>query len=676
MLSNSERKTKTNFTFSINKLIFKKFKIIKLISEGIFGQVHLVINEKTKKFYAMKSENKNSNYHILEQEAFNLYSNKGFGIPEFISFGIINNYNILIEQLLGKSLLTLFAQNNYHFSITDICLISIQLIDRIEFIHSKTLVHRDIKPENFLIGIENPNIIYLTEFGLCTKYCSSKTGKHIMPGFRGTFTGTLKYSSANAQRGNQQSRRDDIESLGYTILFFMKGNLPWQNLNQNYNEKDVYVKTYAMKKYMPIEKLCKGLPHEMEEYFNYSRNLKFKEEPNYEYLRNLFKNILNNNGYNNIEELHLSWVNKPQGKSAKIKTKRTLSPKTRLYLKIKNQLQFKKEIESEHSNTMEKIKKNKTMIINNINDANYNKVFSLAENEKKESKFNNQNQNINNIVKINSDSLDINNNNRENIDKIDFGKKINQNKKLANKEKQIQMNVKYPSISKELRNNNTNNLQNNFNNIINNNKINNNKIEKNNYYNKMNINENITKKKGANPRQIDLNKINNNINLDIDIDTDNKIKMKKFISNDLNKNINNYYTTDNNQYNFRSVKNVPNSINENPMMAKRLFLNNNKINLTYINNQENNFININEKIRSNARNTEYIINENNNIIAKQKTANFKNINHNKNMNIIVGERKDVIRNDNLNINNNKYQNLNNKNIKITNNINNNFIYKK
>ena len=658
MISNSEKKAKANSVFIINKLIFKKYKIVKLISEGIFGQIHLVLNEKTKKFYAMKSEFKNSNYHILEQEAYNLYSIKGFGIPEFISFGKINNYNILIEELLGKSLLTLFEQNNYQFSISDICLISIQLIDRIEFIHSKTLVHRDIKPENFLIGIENPNIIYLTEFGLCTKYCSSKTGKHIMPGFRGTFTGTLKYSSANAQRGNQQSRRDDIESLGYTILYFMKGKLPWQNLSQKYNEKDIYVKTYAMKKYMPVGKLCIGLPQEMEEYFKYSRNLKFKEEPDYEYLRKLFKSILNDNGYNNIEELNFSWVNNFQGKSAKIKTKRTLSPKARLYLKIKNQMKFKKELESDHSYTVDKTKINKTMN-NNYNSGvlNYDRIISLAQNEKKELKLKNpnQNQNLNNIAKINRDSLDLNNNNnnRENLDKIDFEKKINQIKKLPNKEKQIQTKDKYATSSELYNNNNTNKLQKNINNI----KINN-KIEKNNYYNKININENMNKKKNINPKPIDLNQINNNKNLDIDVD--NNYKMKKLNFND---NINNYYTTDNNQYNIKNVKNVTNAIIENPMLAKTLSLNNNNINLTYINNQENNFINLNEnKIN------------NNNIIAKQKTTNFRNINNN-NMNIMMGERKDVIRNDNLKFINNKYQNLNNKSFKIQNNINNNYNYK-
>ena len=672
MISNSEKKKeKTNSVFMLNKLIFKKYKIVRLISEGIFGQIHLVLNEKTQKFYAMKSENKNSNYHILEQEAYNLYSIKGLGIPEFITFGKANNYNILIEEFLGKSLLTLFAQNNYQFSIIDICLIAIQLIDRIEFIHSKTLIHRDIKPENFLIGIENPNVIYLTEFGLCTKYCSSKTGKHIMAGFRGTFTGTLKFSSANAQRGNQQSRRDDIESLGYTILYLMKGKLPWENLNQNYNPKDIYLKTYAMKKYMPIEKLCKGVPNEMEEYFKYSRNLKFKEEPNYEYLRELFKNILNDNGFKNLEELNFSWVNKSQGR--KIKTKRTLSPKARLYLKIKNQMRIKKELASDQSYSV--AKNNNTEMNNNYNSDinNYDRTLSLKQYEEKEKekekeneKNINQSQNINksNITKINKDLLNIINN-RENIDKIDFDKKINQNKKLANKEKQIQLKEKYPT-SREVNNNNK--LQNNINNIIINNKI-----EKINYYNKININENMNKKKNINPKTIDLNKINNNINFDID---NNNIKMKKYISNDFNNNKINYYTTDNNQFNFKNV-----SMNVNPMIAKRISLNNNKINVTYINNQENNFINLNENKRNNTRNTEYIINDNinNNIIAKQNMSKFSNINNNKNNNnnnIMMGERKDAIKNDNLKIINNKYQNLNNKNIKIANNINNNFTYKK
>ncbi len=305
MQSNSDKKLSSNIL--INRLIFKKYRIIKLISEGVFGQIYIVMNEKTKDLYSMKTEKRDSSIHILEQEAYNLYSIKGLGIPEFITYGKIGNNNILIEQALGKSLLELFIENKYSFSIKDICLISIQLIDRIELIHNKTLIHRDIKPEIFLVGLKDPNIIYITELGLCTKYLSSKTRKHIMPGCKNSFTGTLKFSSSKAQRGNQQSRRDNIESLGYTILFLMKGQLPWENLNPNLNAKELYLKTYAMKKYMPVEKLCKGLP-EMEDYFKYSRSLKFQEKPNYEYLRNIFKNLLKKKGFEDFENLNFSWV--------------------------------------------------------------------------------------------------------------------------------------------------------------------------------------------------------------------------------------------------------------------------------------------------------------------------------------------------------------------------------
>ena len=309
-------------TFFQNKIIFKKFRVLTLISDGTFGQIYLVVNNQNEKFI-MKTEKTDSMNKLLEQEGYYLHILKGFGIPKLVSFGKIKNYLVSIEQYLGKSLHDLVVYYRDKLTIQDKCLISIQLIDRIEYLHSKKLIHRDIKPHNFLIGFDDPNVIYLTEFRFCTKYRSSKTGKHIKHDLRGTFTGGLLYSSANAQRGMQQSRKDDLESLGYVLLYLFKGKLPWdlENLENidlmNLNEKDIYLKIYRMKKFMPIEKLCKDCPSELEEFIKYIRNLKFEEEPNYAQLKNLFINIIKKESapFNNIEQLSFSWVEQDREKS-------------------------------------------------------------------------------------------------------------------------------------------------------------------------------------------------------------------------------------------------------------------------------------------------------------------------------------------------------------------------
>ena len=602
MLNNSGINDKRNTSLLLNKLIFKKYKPIKLISEGNFSQLYLVVNEKLNKFYAMKAEKKDSNFQLLEQEAYNLYSLKGIGIPELITYGKIPNYSVLIEELLDKSLYELFLENNYKFPIQDICLIAIQLIDRIEWVHSKTLIHRDIKPENFLIGKSNPNTIYLTEFGLCSKYCSSKTGKHILPGFRGTFTGTLKYSSANAQRGNQQSRRDDMESLGYTLLFFMKGKLPWQNLNKNFKEKEIYFKTYAMKKFMPIEKLCKGLPTEMEEYFKYIKTMKFQEEPNYDYLRNLFKSILKKNGFENLENIKFSWVDEFQWVQSKMKKKRTLSPKARLYLKIKNQIQSNKELASDQIRTNVNISYNKKPITSKNNNT---QSISFTQ-------PNLENINISNNIKPNNDNfalskLDISKENKEK-EKIEMIKKQNEKKAITNRE--LKYNEKYNTnmdiYNKIIINENSNNEE-----------MNNSQEGKMNNYNK-NINENVTKKKYNYSKPLDYVNIGNN----------NEKQNTSLQFNNINPNVNVYnfniynnrYPTDNNQINYKNINKVSNiqSDNDKIHIIRPKALNKNRLlNLSNINNKDN-LINLEENNRVFTTNKDYI-HINNNMTKPQPT---------------------------------------------------------
>ena len=156
---------------SQNPKIFKKFKPLKLIGKGTFSTVYLAENISNSQQVAVKVEKRiNDSTDLLESEAFLLYKLRGFGIPEVISFGRLKNYNILIEPLLGISLLDLYIKKNKKIDMKDICLIAIQLIDRIEWVHSKEIIYRDVKPENFLFGKINPEILYMIDFGLCRKY--------------------------------------------------------------------------------------------------------------------------------------------------------------------------------------------------------------------------------------------------------------------------------------------------------------------------------------------------------------------------------------------------------------------------------------------------------------------------------------------------------------------------
>ena len=269
-----------------NKLLFKKFQPVKPIGKGTFSTVYLSINVQTNEYVAIKVEKRTKEeVELLESEAYILYSLRGFGIPEVLSYGRTKKHNILVMPLLGNSLLDLFIIKNEPLNFKDICNVSIQILDRIEWVHSNNIVYRDIKPENFLFGKTDNDVLYLIDFGLCRKYKSSKTGKHIPPKYLGKFTGTSRYASIYAMAGNEQSRRDDIESIGYMMIFFMKKKLPWQGIKGN-SYKECYHKLYLMKKNIKLEDLCKGLPHEMIDYMKNARSLTFEQKPDYKYLKN------------------------------------------------------------------------------------------------------------------------------------------------------------------------------------------------------------------------------------------------------------------------------------------------------------------------------------------------------------------------------------------------------
>lgn len=157
------------------------------------------------------------------------------------------------------------------------------------------MIHRDIKPDNLTMGIEeNANIVYIIDFGLSKKYRSSKTLEHIKFKTNKRLTGNARFASINALKGCEQSRRDDLESICYLLIFFLKGTLPWQGI-KGANKEKCYKKIYQRKLTTTPECLCYKLPFEFKEFVKYTRQLRFDEEPNYDYLRGLLQSIMISN---------------------------------------------------------------------------------------------------------------------------------------------------------------------------------------------------------------------------------------------------------------------------------------------------------------------------------------------------------------------------------------------
>ena len=228
-------------------ILFKKYIVLRKIGKEDFCEIYLGRKISDKKLVSIKVEKKSILKSLLEAEAFCYCNIKGVGIPKPLSFGVKGKYNVLVTPLLGKHLYDIYLEKGEEFDLGELCMIALQVLERIIIVHSHFYIHRNIKPDVFFTRKEDPNIIYLTNFSLVSKYRSSRTKKHILFRNTGKFYGTLRFSSPNALKGGTQSRKDDLISIGYMLIYFLRKKLPWQYIKAQ-NPTDKYIKIYRMKK--------------------------------------------------------------------------------------------------------------------------------------------------------------------------------------------------------------------------------------------------------------------------------------------------------------------------------------------------------------------------------------------------------------------------------------------
>ena len=273
----------------------------KKISTSSNRQVHFGRRKNDNKLVSIKLE-KICHSPTLIKEAKALMHLQGIErIPKLIWMGEQGIYFILIMDLLGPSLETLKKKCNGKFSLATTLKISVQILNIIEQIHDKGVIIRYLKPDNMVLGLkDNENYVYLIDFGTAKFYF--KKGEHIKyDDNKNHIKGNRDFISINYHKRIEASRRDDIESLGYNLVNFMKGKLPWTNLNDSKLKLEKKIDT-------SLDELCEGLPGEFKEFIDYARKLEFKERPNYSYLNQLLIKAGKSNGID-LDKVEYDWVN-------------------------------------------------------------------------------------------------------------------------------------------------------------------------------------------------------------------------------------------------------------------------------------------------------------------------------------------------------------------------------
>jgi len=270
-----------------------RFELHHQLGSGSFSVVRLAKDLETGNEVALKLEVANSKVPQLIDEA-RRYKHfaDGIGLPAMHWYGTDAGYNIMAMDLLGPSLEVMLDRCDRSMSLETVVKLGRQMLDCLEYIHSKDYIHRDLKPNNFCLGHgDRAAKVFCIDFGLAKRYRSPAMLKHAHIPFRGglPFVGTVRYASVGAQLGEEQSRRDDLQALGYVFLYLLSGTLPWQGLTGVITKDQRRQMILEMKQALSTDDLCAGAPVEFAEYMDCVQDLAFEETPDYKQLKGWLK---------------------------------------------------------------------------------------------------------------------------------------------------------------------------------------------------------------------------------------------------------------------------------------------------------------------------------------------------------------------------------------------------
>ncbi|NBP13202.1 hypothetical protein EBU95_02260 [bacterium] len=277
-----------------------RYTITRYIASGSFGNVFEARHKTTNEYCALKipvvNESRNCQVSVIDEaKIYKEISNREKGVA---GMKIMRNKDrkIIVMDLLGPSL-ECFLSKHTKFGLKTIISLAIKMLEIIKYIHNCGYIHRDLKPDNFVVGHPNTSKLFCIDFGLAKKY-KKRNGDHIEFSNSKKFCGTVRYASIAAHQMQEQSRKDDLEAIGYILVYLYKGKLPWQNIKHK-NKHERYRIVGEKKANLSEEEICEGMPKEFTIFLKYARHLDFDEKPHYTSLVRMFKQLYQSRNYKN-----------------------------------------------------------------------------------------------------------------------------------------------------------------------------------------------------------------------------------------------------------------------------------------------------------------------------------------------------------------------------------------